>query len=463
MRLTKLIIYFSFTLLFLVALTFQTPILLSPSHPVEIDDIDYEEIEARYGITFPIPELDNCATFSECLNYCEDPVNYPACIEYAREKGFYEEDLPEEKLEILERAKEELGCDSFASCRAFCEQEANYDTCHDFAETNQLTGGYEGDPEAERILEKAKDFLGCDSYESCTDYCAQPENHVQCSKFADRVGIRGGEHNVGPGGCTSEDRCSQYCSDPGNYDLCSRYAGSTGGDFVGPGGCNSEESCRDYCEENYDECRYFGSEAVNPETFCKEHPEKCAQFIGRDVTPGEFERFCLENPDECIGKKIDYDPAYECNRTPQCTWADNTCQCYEEHLYPDEFDPATECANYGCNWTGITCECSESGGYDPYYGGDSSFDPAAECTNYGCNWTGITCECAEMPPGDTGTGGGDPAAECANYGCNWTGSTCECPSSSGGSEPAPEPSPEVYGLATVRDFLQGLVQFLFAR
>lgn len=542
MRLTNLIIYFSFAFLFLAALTFQAPVLLSPSHPVEIDDADYEEIEARYGITFPIPELDNCTTYSECLGYCEDPVNYAVCTEYAREKGFYEEKIPEEKLEILERAKEELGCDSFASCRAFCEQEANYESCHQFAEDNQLSGGYESDPTAERILEQAKEFLGCDSYESCSSYCQDPANYDSCSEFADQVGIRGGEENSGPGGCTTETTCNEFCSDPGNFELCNRYTTSVGGDFEGPGGCNSEESCRAYCEENWDECRYFGSEVVDPEAYCQLYPEKCERF-GRDVTSDEFERYCLENPEECEAK-LSYDPEIQCNKTPQCNWENNTCACYTEFV-DREYDPATECVNYGCTWTGITCQCSESGGtyYSPddygvycveypekcqdysdpkdseaectqypdciwsgntcnctpgafdgvdpveectaygctWTGNDCQCDssdytpspdsggdygnPATECANYGCDWTGTTCECFSSSEGDSGgdsgAGGSDPATECANYGCNWTGSTCDCPSS--GGETAPESPPEVYGVSTVRDFFQELVQLIFGR
>lgn len=410
-----------------------------------------EDIAARYGVTFPIAELGGCDSYSACQAYCEDPVNYTACIDFAKDKGFYDEEVAEEKEDFLKRARVELGCDSYQSCQSFCEQPTNYEKCSEFAKRHDFSGGYEDDPAKGDILAKAKDILGCDSHDSCKAYCENPANQERCSEFARQVGLRGGEYEAGPGGCTTEATCREFCSDPNNFDLCSRYASSTGDSFVGPGDCNSEESCRTYCETNSDECRYFGSEAIDPEQYCRQFPEKCAG-IEEEVSPEEFEQYCLKYPGECSGSTVGYDPKVECSKTPDCSWVNNTCQCFSSG-YEGSLDPAAECSNYGCSWTGTSCQCSESEGtYSPP--AEEEYDPATECAKVsGCSWTGTTCQC-EPPSEEPTSGSTDAATACAQGGCNWTGSTCECPSET--------PSSEVYGV-TAGGLLQRILQLLFGR
>ena len=43
-----------------------------------------EDEAQKHGITFPIAELGNCTNFSDCRNYCEDPVNRDTCIDFAK-------------------------------------------------------------------------------------------------------------------------------------------------------------------------------------------------------------------------------------------------------------------------------------------------------------------------------------------------------------------------------------------
>ena len=42
----------------------------------------------KYNITFPIEELGSCSDLASCKQYCEDPVNSTACINFAKKKGF---------------------------------------------------------------------------------------------------------------------------------------------------------------------------------------------------------------------------------------------------------------------------------------------------------------------------------------------------------------------------------------
>lgn len=315
MRITRLLTFILPTLFLLAALFLTVPTLLSPSHPENIDDP--EGIADYYDITFPIPELGNCASYSECRNYCEDPVNHNSCINFAKSKGFYkEEPIRPDNAELWRRTKAEFGCDSMQSCQAFCEQPANFEKCSRFAGRQGLTGGHLEDPAEGEILTKAREVLGCDSYESCKSFCEQEANRQKCSDFARQVGLRGGHEVKGPGGCTSEETCRAFCSDPNNYQICSGYSSPGGRDFSGPGGCNSEASCRTYCEQ---------------------HPDECGHYSSGDAPGGTG----------------GYDPASACYKTPGCSWTGTTCQCSGEGTYspyPGTYDPATECARQtGCS------------------------------------------------------------------------------------------------------------------
>ncbi len=215
-----------------------------------------DETVKKFGITFPIADLNNCGDYSSCRTYCEDPVNSTSCIGFAKEKGFYKEEVPTEE-KYINAAKAELGCDSAASCMTFCDDSSNYEKCDRFAKKLSLSGGYTEDPGKAEIIEKAKEALGCESYGTCVDFCSQEANRQKCSEFAKEAGIRGGQQVRGPGGCATEGTCRSYCSDPNNFSECSKFAPPEVGRFKGPGGCDSPESCRSYCEKNPDSCRSY--------------------------------------------------------------------------------------------------------------------------------------------------------------------------------------------------------------
>lgn len=330
-----------------------------------------EQVAQKYGITFPIAELGGCTDYSACRTYCEDPVNYDTCIDFAKKKGFYkEEQISSVKQDFWAKTKAELGCDSETSCRQICEQEENFDRCNNFAQKYDLQGGHTEDPSKTQILEKAKEVLGCNSYASCSSFCQQEANRQRCSDFAKQVGLRGGEQHVGPGGCTTEETCKAFCSDPNNYQICSQYTSAAGGNFQGPGGCNSETSCRSYCEQNPQECRQFGASqggpSYNPQEICSKTPNcswtNNACVCSGNIGGGDYEKFCKENPDKCSGS---VNPEEYCKQYPdRCSGnypAQNDPQpSSEPYSYPSyaQEDPATQCAKYpGCSWTGTSCQC----------------------------------------------------------------------------------------------------------
>ena len=229
------------------------------------------------AIVFPIADLGQCTDLAGCMDYCEDPINYNSCADYARQNGFYEDDpTTYADEEFWQETQAQLGCNSAEVCFNFCSDPVNHQACDTFAGNNELPGGYTDDPDRPEYLEIAEDVLGCNSAASCRTVCDDPSNQQRCTDFADEAGLLGGTHTEGPGGCQTTQTCQAYCSDPNNFGECSTFAG-TGGNFTGPGGCTDTESCHTYCDNNPDECRSYAPGANGAYV-----PESCPQnqFFG---------------------------------------------------------------------------------------------------------------------------------------------------------------------------------------
>lgn len=319
-----------------------------------------QDLAKKHGISFPISELGGCKDYSSCRTFCEDPVNQVSCINFAKAKGFYKEEEISKKDELLAQAKSELGCESESTCRSICEKEENFEKCSNFAKNHNLTGGHVEYPSSRQILEKAKQILGCDSPSSCMSFCSQEGNREKCSDFAKEAGIRGGEQHAGPGGCNSEETCKAFCSDPNNYQICSQYGSAEGGRFSGPGGCNSEESCRAFCSEHREECGEFGGgdsgHNYNPEEMCNKTPNcsyannscQCGSFGGSGEDQrgegNDYVKFCSENPEKCKGTN---DGSFNINQEDFCRQNPDKCRPPEDIQYqqPPEQYQAPESFN----------------------------------------------------------------------------------------------------------------------
>ncbi len=444
---------------FLVALV-ASFIMATTTHAQE----STEGAAEKYGVSYPIAQLGGCADYSACRSFCEDPLNATSCINYAKQKGFYQEDKFEVNDRVLQAAKKLLGCDSKASCLNFCEVSANHDKCDSFAKSQGLVGGQVEDLSRTQVITRAKEVLGCDSTAGCQSLCSKEENRQKCSEFAKTVGLHGGQQQVGPGGCTSEATCKAFCSDPNNYSVCSGFSSTSGGTFTGPGGCNSEASCRTYCQENEDQCR--------------------RGFVGPGGSPPPG-----------------YNPQEMCNKTPNCAWKENTCHCgfYGEteesarkaseyasycQANPDKCQPG-QAASFGseeqrkqfeeyCRQNPDRCRPSNTsdgtstGGYQPgysaspystpYYGSRETQEAGCRAGGGTCNWSSGYCNCQGYTSGgSTSTSGSGSTATttpypastsapsnmtrenqesgCRSCGgtCSWNGDFCNCQCQSSGS------------------------------
>lgn len=445
-----------------------------------------EDKAKKYGITFPIAEFGNCANYSACHTYCEDPINSAVCKAYFKSKGLYKEEVDSEK--IVSVAKGELGCDSASSCEIFCQKAENHDKCNAFVDKHEnelgIKGGYVKDPK--EMVSKAKEVLGCDSASSCRAFCSQDANKQKCGEFTSQVGARGGVEKKGPGGCNSENTCNTFCSDPANFAECAKFGpppsedGKIRSGFKGPGGCDSEDSCRSYCEKNPADCKIVtigGPGAIDPakaqeeyKKFCQANPGKCvtpnANPFSSNVGRVEFERFCEANPQKCGGsheKEIEQIRKSEYERICK----ENPSKCKEEFSGEGGYvDPGDYCRKFpqrcnrgnnynpeemcrqssNCKWENNTCRCG-------FYGGSSEDGKKAEEYAKFCRENPDKCrpgqaggfgnekerrdfeencrqnpEKCKVPSGDIRVGRDQQEANCKAGGgyCTWNGDTCGC-------------------------------------
>lgn len=346
-----------------------------------------QNVANKYGITFPIAELGNCADLQSCKTYCDDPNHLSVCIAFAKKKGFYKQ--PEvQSQDVLASAKKELGCDSPDSCKTFCEDSNNQEKCATFAKEHSLSNASK-DPADNKTLHEAETALGCNSVDSCRAFCSQSQNQEKCSEFARKVGLKGGVQKVGPGGCSSETSCKAYCSDPANFQTCQQFtqevaSGSASGErpqFKGPGGCTSEDSCRQYCQQNPNVCNRLqsglslpnGAPSVMPsafpsvlpsiskEDYCRMYPTHCAQ-------PSQF-------PNQSNF------PSQPPLLSPRPTTSSEGQKAY--------------CESYaGCSWTGTSCSCHISGSGN----GQPAPVLSPKPTNPPTNTSGELQEGSQLPP-----------------------------------------------------------------
>ncbi len=211
---------------------------------------DLETEAAKYGITFPIAELGNCANFAACMNYCEIGENFDKCIAFAKKKGFHQEGpAGGVTFPIVELGN----CANFDECRTFCENPANFDTCRQFAEKRGMahtkaeyhtqTGAKVG------ITFPIAELGNCGSSNECLAYCENPANLPNCQNFSYKKGF-----SVSP---------------PTDYPPSTSFPS---GDSPGPLAtftpttgfpCQTEEECRKYCDANPAACGGYTGSGTN--------------------------------------------------------------------------------------------------------------------------------------------------------------------------------------------------------
>ena len=273
-----------------------------------------------FDVQYPVPELGNCGSQEECKNFCDNPANHIACVDWAQSNGVFSavEAKRMKDIEQMENKPEDPidgpgGCRSPKECDAYCRLLENLDECLNYGVQN----GYTSAEEAKKAKEQADKGgpNGCKSREECDSFCRRPENVEVCMKFVVEEGkITQEEANLmikmaknenfgkpkepeinkekalqileekggGPGGCKNNEECKAYCEDFSHAEECMNFAKENGlmspeeaervkkmMTMGGPGGCKTPQECDAFCgqEANRDTCMKFSIESgiLSPE------------------------------------------------------------------------------------------------------------------------------------------------------------------------------------------------------
>lgn len=244
---------------------------------------------AAEDIRYPVAELGNCQSETECRSYCDIVDNAKECFTFAKKYHLIsDEEAKKAADEFLNVRNGPGGCNSGKSCEDYCSTVDHLDECIAFAEK---TGYYSPDELAEarkfQALVKAGTQFpgGCKDRNTCEIYCGVANHMEECLDFAEKSGFMPPEEiaeakkfmalmrqGESPGGCTSKEQCENYCFEESHINECIAFAEKAGVMSAeeaemarkvggkGPGGCRSKTQCEAYCETNSEECFNFAKE-----------------------------------------------------------------------------------------------------------------------------------------------------------------------------------------------------------
>jgi hypothetical protein len=143
-------------------------------------------------VTFPLAELGNCASKTECRVYCNKAANIEACAEFAEKQNLISNEHVKRARKLAEAISNggPGGCTTAEGCKTFCEKAGNFKICAEFASKSGLVSNDEG-----VRLEKLKDLKvlsselpgKCSTIQNCREYCSKTENKEECLNFAEKT------------------------------------------------------------------------------------------------------------------------------------------------------------------------------------------------------------------------------------------------------------------------------------
>ena len=236
-------------------------------------------------ISYPIPELGNCTSKTDCKEYCDNEKNMSACLIFAEQNNLMSStELNKAKKITGTGLKGPGGCSGKEQCQLYCDDIDHINECIAFAEENDLLQPDEL-AEARKIKQAIDSGIkppACKNKKECDSYCSKGENMEECIGFAEKAGfLQAGElqeakkvlqaikRGAKPPPCRGKVECDAYCAEDSHFQECMVFAEAaglvspeelemmkkTGG--KGPGGCRGKEACDTYCENNMEACTQF--------------------------------------------------------------------------------------------------------------------------------------------------------------------------------------------------------------
>lgn len=269
-----------------------------------------------FDITFPIPELGNCADRLACKAYCDDPANRDACTSFAEAHGITVHASPKssdshdsqsntqshnqsdgQKVQAIQKDGGPGQCavgasDPMKACHAYCNDASHIEECVAYGKSHNILNPDELQ-RAEKIAAALKSGAalprGCTDAQSCEKICQNPTSVDQarsCFSFAKAANIlppgfdeekaqkvfSALENGTVPFSSLQDFKKCDGATDPEIIKKCSDFAvqsgamtqeqanvlQQTGG--MGPGGCTGKDSCDSYCQSHQDECFRFAQD-----------------------------------------------------------------------------------------------------------------------------------------------------------------------------------------------------------
>jgi len=273
------------------------------------------------SIAYPVAELGNCGSKTECKTYCDDPGHLEACLNFAEKNNLMaKEEIDRGRQFAKAGGKGPGGCSNKEACENYCNDMNKINECVAFAEKNNIV------PPAELAeMKKVQTAINqgikppaCRNKQECDSYCSAPEHMEECITFAQAAGMMPKDEGekvlnalrqgIKPPACRGQEECDQYCSSDEHFEECLKFseaagmmkpedaamARKTGG--KGPGGCRGRE-CETFCQkpENQETCFNFAKEngLMKPEELQNIENQKQMMVQQLQQTPPEIIS-CLE-------------------------------------------------------------------------------------------------------------------------------------------------------------------------
>lgn len=279
-----------------------------------------------FDITFPIPELGNCADKDACKAYCADEANQSACQEFAANHGITPPagGSQDQKLQALQKDGGPGNCAAGAkdpqdACKAYCDSTNHIDECVAYGKNHGLLSGDQL-AQAEKVSAALKGGAklpdGCTDQNSCKAVCENPSSIDQaksCFAFGKAAGLlppgfdeaqaekvfQSIQDGIAPFKNPKDFQQCEHPADAATLQKCVDFGVKSGmlsqeqADVIkktggkGPGGCEGKDACDAYCSAHQQECFQFSKDngLVTPEQE-QQMQQGAAQFKqGLDQAP----------------------------------------------------------------------------------------------------------------------------------------------------------------------------------
>jgi len=115
-------------------------------------------------VTFPIPELGDCASKTACKTYCDDNAHVDSCFMFAETHGLMSTGETKQARAFL-KLKGPGGCAGIA-CKTYCNDIGHFEECRVFAEQSNWKKDV-----ATSTPAKTEKPIGCTNREECEMLC----------------------------------------------------------------------------------------------------------------------------------------------------------------------------------------------------------------------------------------------------------------------------------------------------